>query len=185
MTKVGYIRVSKKEQEVALQRDALEKAGCGRFYEDHASGKDMERDGLEACLAELQEGDTLVVWRLDRLGRNVVNLYDLIGKFEHRGITFVSLMDNFDMTTVMGRAMFGIMAVFAQMEREMIGQRTKAGLEARRARGGKLGRPYDYTEEDMAAAKKLRGEGLSQKSIGNKLYMSQSTVSRMLRLCGY
>jgi DNA invertase Pin-like site-specific DNA recombinase len=144
--KVGYVRVSTEDQSTDMQRAALERSGVDRIYEDVISGKTTSRDGLDACLDELNDGDTIVVWKLDRLGRNVLHLCELITGFKKRGITFVSLTEGFDLSTPIGIAMFQLMAVFAELERNNTSLRTKAALKNKRDNGVILGRPKGNQE---------------------------------------
>lgn len=180
MAQIGYMRISTEMQDHALQRAALERAGCVRIYEDVISGSTTSRDGLDACMAILQPGDTLVVWKLDRLGRKVINLYNLVDRLTSNGINFVSLTETLDTTTVAGRAMFGIMAVFAQMERETISMRVKAGLAVRKSNGKKLGPKFKFTDKESILIKELRATGLTQSEIRKKTGFSQPTISRIL-----
>lgn len=180
MAQIGYMRISTEMQDHALQRAALERAGCVRIYEDVISGSTTSRDGLDACMAILQPGDTLVVWKLDRLGRKVINLYNLVDRLTSNGINFVSLTETLDTTTVAGRAMFGIMAVFAQMERETISMRVKAGLAVRKSNGKKLGPKFKFTDKESILIKELRASGLTQSEIRKKTGFSQPTISRIL-----
>ena len=138
---LGYARVSTDDQTTALQADALAKAGCSRIYTDKASGKSTAaRPQLEECLADLREGDTLVVWRLDRLGRSVTDLVRIVGELEHKGVSFRSLTENIDTSTASGKLMFHMLASIAEFERNLIQERTHAGLAAARARGRVGGR---------------------------------------------
>lgn len=139
--KIGYARVSTHEQSLALQLDALHAAGCNKFFTDHGvSGTEFCRRGLDAALAAAKEGDTLVVWRLDRLGRSLSKLVDLITHLERRGIEFVSLNESINTSSSGGVLIFHMMAALAEFERNLISERTRAGLAAARARGSKLGR---------------------------------------------
>lgn len=135
--KIAYIRVSTTEQNTDLQHDALTKAGCEVFFEDKASGADRDRPQLAACLSSLKAGDTLVVWKLDRLARSLSHLIELIDGLHKNGVEFVSVMDVIDTRTAMGRAMFQITGVFAELERNVIRERTKAGITAAKLRGKK------------------------------------------------
>lgn len=180
MAHFGYMRISTEMQDHALQRAALERAGCVRIYEDVISGSTTSRAGLDACMAVLQPGDTLVVWKLDRLGRKVINLYNLVDRLTSNGINFVSLTETLDTTTVAGRAMFGIMAVFAQMERETISMRVRAGLAVRKSNGKKLGPKFKFAEKDALLIKGLRAAGDTQSEIKKKTGFSQPTISRIL-----
>ena len=156
---VGYMRVSKADgsQVLDLQRDALVAAGvtARHLYEDQASGKRDDRPGLEACLKSLREGDTLIVWKLDRLGRNLRHLVNTIHDLMERRIGFRVLTGqgaNIDTTTASGRLVFGIFAALAEFERELIRERTIAGLSSARARGRKGGRPYTMTPAKLRLA---------------------------------
>jgi DNA invertase Pin-like site-specific DNA recombinase len=156
---IGYMRVSKADgsQVFDLQHDALRAAGitAGQFYEDRASGKRDDRPGLEACLKSLREGDTLVVWKLDRLGRNLKHLVNTVHDLMERKIGFKVLSGqgaNIDTTTASGRLVFGIFAALAEFERELIRERTIAGLQSARARGRNGGRPYTMTPAKLRLA---------------------------------
>ncbi len=139
--KIGYARVSTHEQSLALQLDALRAAGCNEFFTDHGvSGTEFSRRGLDAALSAAKEGDTLVVWRLDRLGRSLSKLVDLITHLERRGIEFVSLNESINTSSSGGVLIFHMMAALAEFERNLISERTRAGIAAARARGSKLGR---------------------------------------------
>ena len=140
MALIGYARVSTAEQDTALQTDALRNAGCERVFEDTASGAKADRPGLADALAYLRDGDVLVVWRLDRLGRSLPHLIETVGKLEARGVGFRSLTENIDTTTPGGRLIFHVFGALGQFERDLIRERTKAGLTAAAARGRKGGR---------------------------------------------
>lgn len=138
----GYARVSTDDQDLALQYSALTKFGVEEehIYSDHASGKNMEREKLQRLVRVLRQGDTLVVWKLDRLGRDLAGVLDMIRKLEEEGIEFVSLTENFDTKTPIGKAFLQIALVFAELERNMISERTKAGMAAQKAAGARFGR---------------------------------------------
>src|SRR5258707_723528 len=138
---VGYARVSTEDQTLDLQKDALTKAGCRRIFTDVASGASTERKGLDQALDHLREGDTLAVWRLDRLGRSLPHLIETVTTLEGRGIGFKSLTESIDTTTSGGKLIFHIFGALAEFERNLIKERTQAGLEAARARGHLGGRP--------------------------------------------
>ena len=142
---VGYARVSTQDQTLDLQKDALKKIGCTKIFTDTASGAQAERKGLEEALEFLREGDTLVVWRLDRLGRSLKHLIETITNLNKRKIGFQSLTESIDTTTSNGRLIFNIFASLAEFERDLIRERTKAGLAAARARGRVGGRPKAQT----------------------------------------
>ena len=142
--RIGYARVSTEDQNLDMQLDALGKAGCERVYEEHASGKNTERPELQRMLDALREGDAVVVYKLDRISRSVQDLESLAKTFEEAGVEFVSICDQIDTTTAMGRFFFHIMGAVVELERDIIVERTKAGLEAARARGRIGGRkPVD------------------------------------------
>jgi DNA invertase Pin-like site-specific DNA recombinase len=152
---IGYARVSTHEQTLNLQRDALEKAGCTKIFTDTASGAKMERKGLEEALTYVRKGDTLVVWRLDRLGRSLPHLISTMTDLENRGIGFKSLTENIDTTTSGGKLIFHILGALAEFERNLIRERTNAGLTAARARGRIGGRPKALTPEQRRIAQAL------------------------------
>ena len=157
---IGYMRVSKADgsQVLDLQKDALINAGIepGDIYEDQASGKKDNRPGLESCIKALRKGDTLVVWKLDRLGRNLKHLVNLVSDLDKRGISFKVLTGaDIDTTTPSGKLVFGIFASLAEFERELIRERTMAGLAAARARGHKGGRKYSLTKNQIKYAQSL------------------------------
>ena len=139
--KVGYARVSTYDQNLSLQVDTLENAGCEKICRDQISGVKTERPGLQEALAYLRSDDTLVVWRLDRLGRSIKHLIDTVTMLEEQGIGFQSLQESIDTTTSGGRLVFHIFGALAEFERNLIQERTQAGLQAARARGRKGGRP--------------------------------------------
>ncbi len=139
---IGYARVSTQDQTLDLQRDALRAAGCVEIFEDQGvSGVKEARTGLDAALASLEAGDCLVVWKLDRLGRSLRHLIDTLKALSDRGIGFRSIQDAIDTTTAGGRLYFHIMAALAEFERDLISERTKAGMAAAKARGVHVGRP--------------------------------------------
>ena len=175
---IGYARVSTQDQNLDLQRTALEQAGCQKIYEDQMSGARAERPGLQLLLEVLREGDTLVVWKLDRLGRSVKNLVDLISKLSEQNIHFKSLTDNIDTTSPAGRFFFHIMASLAQMERELNIERTRAGLQAARQQGRLSGRKRLMTESKVEAAKMLLSQGVTAKEVAKNLGVSVPTLYR-------
>lgn len=141
MALIGYARVSTDEQNPALQFDALTGAGCHRIFSDNASGAIVCRPALEDALAALKPGDTLVTWKLDRLGRSLSHLIGLVSLLEGRGVAFRSLSEAIDTTTASGRLLFHVMGALAEFERALISERTRAGMAAARARGSLIGRP--------------------------------------------
>ena len=175
---VGYARVSTMDQNLDLQRTALTKAGCGKIYEDRLSGTRAERPGLKLTLEVLRDGDTLVVWKLDRLGRSVKGLVDLVNQLAERGVQFKSLTDNIDTGTPSGRFFFHVMASLAQMERELIVERTRAGLNAAREQGRIGGRKRLMTDSKIESAKTLLASGLPPKEVARNLGVSIPTLYR-------
>ena len=156
---IGYVRVSTNDQNTALQRDALERSGCELIFEDKMSGRTAERPGLKKLLKRLSPEDTLVVWKLDRLGRSMRNLVILVEELKQRSVNFRSLTDSIDTSTPMGRFFFHVMGALAEMERELIVERTRAGLVAARAQGRIGGRRPKLTPEQCAQAGRLIAAG--------------------------
>lgn len=183
--KIGYARVSTNEQELALQLDELDLAGCQLVFSDQVSGARAERKGLEDCLATLGKGDTLVVWRLDRLGRSMSHLVSIIEELRSEGIHFQSLSDGaIDTTTASGELIFHFFAALAQFERTLIQERTQAGLEAARARGKKGGRkPKSAEDKKVRMAKAMHRDGsMSISDLCSSLDISKATFYRYLKL---
>ncbi len=177
---LGYARVSTADQDLALQTDALTRAGCVRTFTDVASGTLTARPELDRLLDHLREGDTLVVWRLDRLGRSLRHLLELVEQLGQRGVGFRSLTESIDTTTPGGRLVFSIFGALAEFERALIVERTHAGLAAARARGRVGGRPRALTPEKRTAAEQLRAGGASPSAIAAALGVSERTVRRFL-----
>ncbi len=175
---VGYARVSTQDKNLDLQLTALTKAGCGKIYEDRMSVTRAERPGLKLALEVLRKGDTLVVWKLDRLGRSVKWLVDFVTELAERGIQFKSLTDSIDTGTPSGRFFFHVMASLAQMERELIVERTQAGLIAARGQGRIGGRKRLMTDSKIESAKKLLANGVSAKEVARNLGVSIPTLYR-------
>ncbi|WP_374451858.1 recombinase family protein [Phenylobacterium sp.] len=179
---IGYARVSTTDQRLDLQLDALKRAGCERIFTDQASGARNDRPGLEGATSHLRAGDTLVVWKLDRLGRTVRQLVELASQLEGRGVHFASLTDGIDTGTAAGRFFFHVMAALAEMERDLIRERTKAGLEAARARGRQGGRPRKLTARQVShAAKLLADPETTGSDVAQTLGVARSTLYRALR----
>lgn len=183
--KQGYARVSTKEQKLDLQLDALKKAGCEKIFSDVISGATKDRPNLDKMLEQLRAGDTVVVYKLDRLGRSLRHLVNLVNFFMEKGVHFQSLSDNIDTNTPQGKLLFNIMASLAEFERDLIRERTKAGLEAARTRGKKGGRPKGLSKEaeNIAyAAKSLYQERkLSVNEIANRLGICKATLYKYLK----
>jgi DNA invertase Pin-like site-specific DNA recombinase len=178
---VGYARVSTQDQHLELQRDTLEKAGCEKFFSDIASGAKTERDGLAQALEFVRPGDTLVVWKLDRLGRSLKDLIEKINILQAQGIGFRSLQESIDTTTANGVLFFHIFGAIAQFERELIRERTLAGLASARARGRLGGRPQALDEKTRALAVSLyKDESNQVQDICATLGISRSTLYRYL-----
>lgn len=175
---IGYARVSTRDQNLALQIDALKAAGCKPIFDDKVSGAARSRPGLEQALATLERGDALVVWKLDRLGRTVKQLVEFVGELQQRGIEFRSLTEGIDTSTPAGRFFFHIMAGLAEMERELIRERTRAGLDAARAQGLVGGRKKALTEAKLADAKTLLESGRPPRAVAERLGVSVATLYR-------
>lgn len=175
---IGYARVSSNDQNLDLQIDAFKKIGCSRIFSDKITGMKKSRPGLDDALSYLRAGDTLAIWKLDRLGRSVKGLIGLVGKMEEEGIHFRSITDGIDTTTPAGRFFFHVMASLAQMERELLVERTKAGLAAAKKRGRVGGRKRVMTSSKFEAAKKLLAEGMPPKEIAQNLGVSVPTLYR-------
>ncbi|SER72484.1 Site-specific DNA recombinase [Azotobacter beijerinckii] len=166
---IGYARVSTQDQNLELQREALTRAGCQKVFEDKVSGTRADRPGLARALEMLREGDTLVVWKLDRLGRSVKQLVDLVGALHKQDVQFRSLTDAIDTGTPSGRFFFHVMASLAEMERELTVERTRAGLEVARQLGRKGGRKPKMTDSKIESAKKLLASGVPPKDVAKNL----------------
>ncbi|GAA5227260.1 recombinase family protein [Paeniglutamicibacter antarcticus] len=181
MARIGYARVSTTDQDAALQTSALEAAGCTRvFTDDGVSGTKAERPQLTAMLDHLREGDTVVIWKFDRLGRNTKNLLDLIETIEAKGCMFESLTERIDTAGPMGKAMLTIMSAFAQLERDQIVERTRAGLAEAAKNGHHGGRPRKANQLDLFDARKWKAEGKGVDYIAKRLQVSRATVYRYL-----
>ena len=179
---IGYGRVSTHEQTLNLQKDALKKAGCSKIFTDTASGAKTERIGLEEALEYVRKGDTLVVWRLDRLGRSLPHLITTMTDLEERGIGFKSLTENIDTTTSGGKLIFHIFGALAEFERNLIKERTLAGLTAARARGKKGGRPKTLIGNRLAIARVLYNDKQhSTAEICHTLKVSRATLYRSMK----
>ena len=181
--KIGYARVSTLQQDEALQLDALRAAGVDRIFVDKASGKLESRPALDDLLAQARPGDTVVVWRLDRLGRSLRHLIDVVADLERRGVGFVSLTESLDTTTPGGRLLFHVFGALAEFEAALIRERTMAGLAAARARGRTGGRPTVWTEDKLKTARVMRASGdYDVSTIAKVLGVSRASVYRALQL---
>lgn len=179
--KIGYARVSTDEQTLALQLDALQADGCDIIHEDQGySGTATKRPGLTAALAALKPGDVLTVWRVDRLGRSTAGLVLLLDDLHARNVEFRSIMDGMDTTTATGRAFYGIMSVLAQLERDLISERTKAGMKAAKRRGKVAGRPGALTPEKRDMATRLLAEGKGKGVVARMIGVAPATLRRAM-----
>ena len=179
---VGYARVSTTDQTLDLQHDALTKTGCTRIFTDTASGAQTERKGLTEALAYVRPGDTLVVWKLDRLGRSLKDLITRITQLNDRKIGFKSLTEQIDTTTSGGKLIFHIFGALAEFERDIIKERTQAGLAAARIRGKLGGRPKALSPEKIKLARKLYADtSTSVREICNMLGISRHTLQRYVK----
>jgi DNA invertase Pin-like site-specific DNA recombinase len=174
--KIGYARVSTSDQALGPQTDTLSESGCEKLFTDVASGVRTERPGLDNAIAFCRKGDTLVVWKLDRMGRSMSHLIETVQKLEEKGVGFKSLTENIDTTTAGGRFFFHVFGALAEFERDLIRERVQAGLKSARARGRKGGRP-PVSEETRAMAKTLLADkSLSVKQICDRLGIAKSTL---------
>ena len=179
---IGYARISTHEQNLGLQTDALKEAGCQRIFKDTISGVKRDRPGLHAALEYAREGDTLLVWRLDRLGRSLKDLIETVSGLEKQGVGFRSLQESIDTTTSGGRLIFHVFGALAEFERNLIRERTYAGLAAARARGRKGGRPKKLDTHQVELARKLYDEKHhSVKEICHILGISKPTLYKYLK----
>lgn len=179
---IGYARVSTDEQNIAPQIDALESAGCQTIYEDRGvRGNARDRPGLEKAMAAVGDNDVLVVWKLDRLGRSLPHLIEVITGLNERGAGFKSLSESIDTTTSSGLFMLHILGALAEFERSMISERTKAGMEAARRRGGLIGRRPALGPDQIEYAKILKEQGHSVTSIARSFKVGRSTLYRALQ----
>ncbi|WP_313262363.1 recombinase family protein [Sphingobacterium sp.] len=184
--KIGYARVSTQDQNLNMQIDSLKKSGCEIIFEEKISGKSKERPELNRLFEKLRKGDTVVVWKLDRLGRSLKDLIDLITKMEQLEVSFLSIQDGINTNTATGRFTFNIFASLAEFEREIISERTKAGLTSARARGRKGGRPAGYSKDTIRKIKAVKtlydsGNSPSVQDIADSLNISRATCYRYLK----
>jgi len=182
---LGYARISTKDQNLDLQFDALKKANCELIFQDIISGTKADRPQLNKMLEHARKGDVIVVWKLDRLGRSLKHLVELISMFIDKGIGFKSLQDNIDTTTAQGRLIFNIFACLAEFERDLISERTKAGLQATRSRGKMGGRPKGLSNQAkltaMACETLYKERKLSINEICKQLNISKGTFYSYLK----
>lgn len=181
--RIGYARVSTSEQTLALQRDALKEAGCGKVFTDQGvTGTATVRPGLDRAMKAMTKGDTLVVWKLDRLGRSLSHLVQTITELGERGIGFQSLSDPIDTTNAGGRLVLHMMGALAEFERSLIVERTRAGLKAAKRRGAQLGRKPVLTSAQVTHARRLIDGGESPRTVATTLRVSRTTLWRALKV---
>lgn len=183
---IGYARISTQEQRPELQLDALSNAGCEQVFEERVSGAANQRPEWENCQRTLRSGDTLIVWRLDRLGRSLRNLVEIVHELEERGIGLVSLNENIDTTSAGGRLVFHVFGALAEFERNLIRERTMAGLSAARARGRKGGRRPKMTKADVRkAAAMLSDSTVTKSEVAAHFDVTRMTLNAALKRHGY
>lgn len=181
--RIGYARVSTKDQKLRMQMDALKSVDCDLIFEDHGvSGKKASRAGIDAMLGELKSGDTVIVFKLDRLGRSVLHLADLLVRFQNDGIHFCSISEGINTTTPGGKLVYHLFSAFAEFQRDVIVENTLAGLDAAKRRGSKLGRPPVLDAETIIAAQSLiAAEHLSISEVARRVGASRVTLARALQ----
>lgn len=180
MALIGYARVSTADQSLALQLDALKATGCETVFEDQASGAKTDRPGLSEALAFTRRGDTLVVWKLDRLGRSIAHLIETVRVLEGKGVGFRSLTEGVDTTTPGGTLVFHLFGALAQFERDLIRERTRAGLKAAEARGRKGGRKPAVTNEKLARAQLHLAAGRTVREAASRIRVSKTALYKAL-----
>jgi DNA invertase Pin-like site-specific DNA recombinase len=179
--RLGYARVSTEDQSLDLQRDALGQAGCDRIYEERASGKSTDRPELDECLVDLRPGDRLIVWRLDRLGCSLPDLVRILGELEQRGIGFESLAERIETGSATGKLIFHVFAALAEFERNLIRERTQAGLAAARARGRSGGRKPKIGERERREIRALyESRTIAVSDIARRYGVSRTTLYKHL-----
>lgn len=181
MATIGYVRISTGEQDTALQLDALNKAGCEKIFEDHASGVRTDRPGLAQALAYAREGDTIIVWKLDRLGRSMKHLIEIITDLDGKGVGFRSMTENIDTTTPGGRLVFHLFGALAQFERDLIRERTRAGLKAAEDRGRRGGRQAAVTPEKLGKARQYMASGLNVREAAARVKVGKTALYTALK----
>ncbi|MDI6029324.1 recombinase family protein [Corticibacterium sp. UT-5YL-CI-8] len=181
MTAIGYARVSTGDQDTALQLDALRKAGCENLFEDKASGVKSDRPGLAEAVRYARDGDTLTVWKLDRLGRSMKHLIEIVTELEAKGVGFRSITENIDTTTPGGRLVFHLFGALAQFERDLIRERTCAGLQAAEERGRRGGRQAVVTPEKLAKARQHLAAGLNVREAAARVKIGKTALYQALR----
>jgi len=182
--KVGYARVSTNDQDTQLQMDALNSVGCNCIYEEKQSGAKKDRPELQQCLKSLRAGDLLIVWKLDRLGRSLQHLIDVVADLEQRQIGFQSLTENIDTTIPTGKLVFHIFGSLAEFERGLIWERVKAGLDAAKKKGKKFGRPVALSEKEKDMALAMRNGGATKIDIARHFKVTRQTIYTLLKELG-
>lgn len=178
---IGYARVSTRDQKQHLQLDALQEAGCERIFEETASGVKRDRPELKAALDFIRAGDTLVVWKLDRLARSTRQLLETVEDLQRRGVGFKAVTQSIDTTSAGGRLIFTVFGAIAEFERGIIGERTRAGLDAARSRGHKGGRPRSLSDKDLKQAHALLADAeITVEDVARRLGVGPSTLYRYL-----
>jgi DNA invertase Pin-like site-specific DNA recombinase len=178
---IGYARVSTDDQKLDLQMDALQNAGCNEIYQDVASGAKVQRSGLDKAIQYIRTGDTLVVWKLDRLGRSLKHLIDVVNNLNARGVFFKSIRENIDTSNSGGKLTFHLFGALAEFERDIISERTMAGLAAARARGRVGGRPSVMNDQKIKLAKQLMANSSNNATdVAKTLGVSRATLYRHL-----
>jgi DNA invertase Pin-like site-specific DNA recombinase len=178
---IGYVRVSTVDQDLSLQLDALKAIGCSTIFEDHASGARADREGLAAALAYVRDGDVLAVWKLDRLGRSLQHLIEMIAQLEKKGVGFRSVTEAIDSTTPGGKLIFHVFGALGEFERDLIRERTRAGLRAAAARGRKGGRKPVVTPTSLQRASAMIGKGLTVREAATRLKIGKTALYEALR----
>lgn len=178
---IGYVRVSTTDQDPALQHDALAAAGCAKVFEDCASGARTDRAGLQSALDYVREGDVLIVWKLDRLGRSLPHLIETVASLAEHGVGFRSITEAIDTTTSGGRLVFHLFGALGQFERDLIQERTRAGLAAAAARGRKGGRKPVVTGEKLERARAIIAKGLTVREAALRLKVGKTTLYAALQ----
>jgi len=179
---IGYARVSTEDQNLEMQLKALEKVGCEKIFTDKISGTKFMRDGLTECMSHLRAGDVFVIWKLDRLGRNTRELIDFVNNLEKLCIQIKIITDNIDTTTPTGKFFFTVLAAFAQLERDLIAERSRAGLAAARAQGRIGGRRKALNPDKLKAAITLLKSGIHVNEVARTLKVSRATLYRHAKI---
>ena len=177
---IGYARVSREEQNPQYQLDALQASGCVQIFEDRVSGAGFERAGLDQALAALEPGSVLVVWKLDRLGRSMLETVKIVLDLDRRGVGFRSLTESFDTKTALGRGVLALLAAVAEDERDRLLERTRAGMRAARRAGKHVGRPSTLTPNKLDLAHRLLAEGKGRAVVAGMLGVHPATLRRAL-----